>query len=64
MKVDKDKLKKAIEIVREDLGELESCIVRWDHNLSGSKEYRPIARRIIASAQRLKALVAQYTYSG
>ncbi len=62
--VDKSKLKDAIELLSTDLNELESCLSNWDsESLSASRKYRSIAKRIVLSAQRLRELVTEYTYS-
>jgi hypothetical protein len=60
----KDKLKAAVEQVRADLADLENEIPNWNSiNISGTRKYRPIADRVVAGAQRLKALVTENTYS-
>ena len=57
-------LRAAIEMVRADLLDLEEELPTWNSaNISGTRRYRPIANRIVASAQRLKSLVAENTFS-
>ena len=59
-----EKIRQAIEQVRADLDDLELHLPVWDSGSThGNKTYRPIARRIVASAQRLKELVTENTYS-
>jgi len=61
---DIDKIRAAIEQVKTDLSDLQAYLPLWDSgSTSGAKTYRPIARRIIASAKRLKELVHENTYS-
>jgi hypothetical protein len=59
-----EKLRVAIEQVRADLRDLENELPTWNNeNITGTRRYRPIAKRIVAAAQRLKLLVAENTYS-
>jgi hypothetical protein len=61
---DKKKLAEAIEQLKADLDDLSAHIPTWNsQTTSAGKEYRPIADRIVAGAQRLKALVRENTYS-
>lgn len=61
---DRHKIKGAIEQLRADINDLESEVPKWENeNTSGTKKYRPIAERIMASAKRLSMLVREHTYS-
>jgi len=62
--MDTGRIREAIEQVRKDLDDLDAHLPVWDStSIYGSRTYRPITRRIIASAQRLKELVRENTYS-
>ncbi len=59
-----EKIRQAIELMRADLNDLERHLPAWDSgSTAGAKIYRPIAKRIVSSAQRLKELVFENTYS-
>jgi hypothetical protein len=56
-------IKDAIRHLRADIDELEGHLPRWiSENTDGTKRYRPLAKRIILSAQRLRELVKENTY--
>jgi len=56
-------IKDAIRHLRADIDELEEHIPHWiSENTDGTKRYRPLARRIILSAERLQELVKENTY--
>ena len=53
-----------IQRLRSDLDELSEEIPRWNaDNIAGAKRPRSIAKRIVLSAQTLKVLVHENTYS-
>lgn len=57
-------LQDAIKQVKDDLAELEEHVPDWvDENVGGTKIYRPVAKQIVHSAQRLEEIVKKYTYS-
>ena len=59
-------LNDAVELLRGDINQLEGKFDRWEvaaDGTSGSREVRSIAGRIVGSAQRLKALVQENSYS-
>jgi hypothetical protein len=57
-------IKDAIAQLRSDIAELEMYIPTWtSENNSGTKRYRPLAKRIILSAERVQELVKENTYS-
>ncbi|MBZ5671389.1 MAG: hypothetical protein LAO04_16865 [Acidobacteriia bacterium] len=59
-----DQLKRAIEQLEAEIAELKNHLPAWNSkNTSGTKTYRPIARRIVLSAQRVQELVRENTYS-
>jgi len=61
---EKFQLTAAIEQVRGILAELEASLPEWDSVSDyGTKTYRPVARRIMLSAQQLEQLVKEKTYS-
>jgi hypothetical protein len=61
---DKNKIQEAINQARADLNDLADCVPRWVSTATSSgREYRAIAERIVASAQRIRALVRENTYS-
>ena len=60
----KAQLEDAIAHLKADIAELESYIPNWiSENTHGTKRYRPIARRIALSADRVQELVKENTYS-
>jgi hypothetical protein len=57
-------LHEAINQVKADLAELEGHVPNWiNENVGGTRIYRPIAKQIVHSAQRLEEIVRKYTYS-
>jgi hypothetical protein len=59
----RQRLKDAINQVRADLGQLEAHVPIWDSESTlGTKRYRPLAKQIVAAAQRLEQIVREYTY--
>ena len=57
-------LEDAIARLKADIGELEACIPNWiSENTHGTKRYRPIAKRITLSADRVQELVRENTYT-
>ncbi len=61
---EKFQLTAAIEQVRGILAELEDYLLKWDSVSSfGTETYRPVARRIVLSAQQLEQLVKEKTFS-
>jgi len=60
---DRKTLEQAIASLRADIDDLATEVPRWiNENTGGTKKYRPIAKRIVASAQRLEQLVREHTY--
>ncbi|OQY00598.1 MAG: hypothetical protein B6I26_07185 [Desulfobacteraceae bacterium 4572_130] len=64
MKVNIDAVKESIETLKKDIKELESKFDNWDSkSTAGGKPLRSITGRILLSAQRVKNLVKDNTYS-
>jgi ABC-type Na+ transport system ATPase subunit NatA len=60
---ERKQIQDAINQVRADLTELEGHIPTWvNENVHGTKTYRPIAKQIVHSAQRLDEIVRKFTY--
>ena len=58
-----DQLKHAVADLSSEIKELEAHFSTWvSENTDGTKTYRPIAKRIVLSAQRLEQLVRENTY--
>jgi chaperonin cofactor prefoldin len=63
MAADRQALQQAIDQLRSDIEDLNAELPTWENqNTSGTKKYRSISKRIVASAQRLEQLVRQHTY--
>lgn len=59
----KGQLEEAITQLKKDIAELEMYIPNWiSENTGGTKKYRPIAKRIILSAERVQEIVKENTY--
>jgi hypothetical protein len=59
----RQQLEAAIAQLKADVVELEGHIPTWiSENTGGTHTYRPIARRIVLSAQRVQELVRENTY--
>ena len=57
-------LQDAIDQLKADIAELETHIPNWiSENTSGTKLYRPIAKQIVHSADRLDQIVRKNTYT-
>ena len=64
MDADLDAIRAQIGTLRSDIADLEKELPRWNpDNLSGAKQPRLIARRIVQSSQRLETLVKENTFS-
>ena len=58
-----EQMQKAITDLKSEIQELEAHFPTWIHtHKEGSNKYRPIARRIVLSSQRLEQLVKENTY--
>lgn len=58
-----EQLKGAIEQLEADIAELKNHLHNWNsQNTSGTKTYRPIAKRIVLSARRVEGFVKENTY--
>jgi hypothetical protein len=63
MATDRQALQQSIDQLRADIDDLAAELPAWENqNVLGTKKYRPISKRIVASAQRLEQLVRQHTY--
>jgi hypothetical protein len=61
---DRKTLEDAVERLRADINDLASQLPDWNNeNTTGTKKYRPIAKRILDSARRLNELVREHTYT-
>ena len=60
----RENLEKSIAQLKADIAELEAFIPAWiSENTGGTKTYRPVAKRIVLSAERVQELVKENTYS-
>jgi hypothetical protein len=56
-------LQDAINQLKADIAEIEGHVPTWIHeNVGGTKIYRPIAKQIVYSANRLQEIVRKLTY--
>jgi len=59
----REQLEAAIAQLKSDIAELEAHIPKWiSENTHGTKTYRPIAKRICLSADRVQELIKENTY--
>jgi hypothetical protein len=66
MSADTKPIADQINTVREELRELEATLPEWPNRagaITGSREYRAVAKRIVLSAKHLEELVKQFTFS-
>ena len=58
------KIEDSVAQLRADINELEVQLPTWTaENTNGTKRYRPTAKRIMLSAERLQELVKENTYT-
>ena len=56
-------IENAVAQLEEDIVELKGHFATWDSQSKlGSNKYRPLARRVVLSAQRIEQLVRENTY--
>jgi hypothetical protein len=59
----RQQLEKSVADLRAEIQELEANFQTWIHmHKDGTNKYRPIAKRIVLSAQKLEQLVKENTY--
>ncbi len=59
----RERLENAIAQLEADITELKGHVPTWiSENISGTKTYRPLAKRVVLSAKRVEELVRESTY--